>query len=412
MRSGTIIEKRDFGNVTLNISYFKDEKNPQIQLKRQSDSDTNLTSGTMEKEIINILDEDANNEDFIIQKLQTLSEENSERKIYTELFKVLVSIEMDSEEIAKNLWNQIIEYKNSCSKLLGTPFSFRAAMLNYFITENKKLANPKIIEIKIYEKTLKSALIDALTGVYNRRYYEEIIQNEINRARRRKGVISLCVLDIDNFKYFNDTYGHVEGDNVLKSAASIVKKNLRREDIVCRYGGEEFVVIMPDSNSENSYIVMHRIKEELKKENFHGESVSFSCGIPEYPKDTESKDELFIKADKAMYLSKANGKDQICIYGNDRRNKIRIEVNWNISYSVLGSTESPALPEEEFHLCQTFDVSLDGLCFVTNSQHKVDDVLNIVFHDRNSLNFQNKTARVVWVKPTEDGKNKIGLKFT
>jgi len=409
--SDSLIENNNSDKTPIKISYFREEEIlKMLPIKKQFDFDDKLDLSVIEKEIIGILDEDPDNEDFIISKLGNLSDQNQEKEIYTELFRVLASIEMSSEESAKECWNKIIEHRNSCSRLLGTQFSFRAAMLNYFISENKKLANPKIIEIKIYENTLKSALLDVLTGVFNRRYYEEIIQNEINRARRRKGVISLCVLDIDNFKHFNDAYGHLEGDTVLKTVASIIKKTLRREDIVCRYGGEEFVIIMPDSTAENSFIVMHRIQEELKKERFHDECISFSCGISCYPKDTENKDELFIKADKAMYMSKANGKDQICIYGNDRRNKIRIEVNWNISYSIAGSAQENK-SGGEFHLCQTFDVSLDGLCFVTSEHHTVDEVLNIVFHDQNSLNFQNKMAKVVWVKPTDEGKNKIGLKF-
>lgn len=266
--------------------------------------------GSLEKEIIQILDEDPYNEEYIVERFNFLRDRTGD-DFFVSLFKILVNIEFLPSE-ARSIWNEISANKLKFSKSLGRNISFRVAMLDYFINYNKRVKNPKIIEIKLYEKALKSALIDTLTGVFNRRYYDEIVENELNRSKRHNQPLSLFLLDIDNFKIFNDRYGHIEGDQVLKTTGTLLKNFFRKEDIVCRYGGEEFVVIMPMTSTKGALGVTNRFRDEFKTYNFgYIESVTFSGGIATYPNNCIDKFDLFIKADIAMYRAKASGKDKI-----------------------------------------------------------------------------------------------------
>ncbi len=281
------------------------------QIHSFSKSESNI-----EREIIQILDEDPSNEENILEKFKFIQSKSGD-DFFVSLFKVLINLELSMDE-ARETWKDIIGNKVLFSKQIGRNISFRVAMLDYFINHNKQLKNPKIIEIYLYEATIKSALIDALTGVFNRRYYEEIIESELNRAQRHNLNLSMLLLDIDDFKNFNDNYGHYKGDLILNKTGQLLKKFFRKEDTVCRYGGEEFVVIMPETSGEGAIGVAERFKTELKLMKFEDDiSITFSGGIASFPKDAQNKIDLFIKADKAMYQAKKSGKDKIIISHDD-----------------------------------------------------------------------------------------------
>ena len=262
------------------------------------------------REIGVILNEDSDNEDKILQEFEAIHKRSGD-DFYIDLFKILVNLTFTREK-AEFYWNEILKHMNSLNIKVGRKIGFRVSLLDYFININKFLRNPKIIELRFYERTMKYALIDELTGVYNRKYLDICLSSELNRSKRYNEVLTVLLLDIDNFKKFNDTYGHMEADKILEKMGKILKKSCREEDTICRYGGEEFIVICPETNSKGVVVIAERIREFLKEE---GNSITVSGGVASYPLDAETEHELLKRADKAMYTSKFNGKNCITIYG-------------------------------------------------------------------------------------------------
>jgi diguanylate cyclase (GGDEF)-like protein len=161
---------------------------------------------------------------------------------------------------------------------------------------------------------------DSLTAVHNRGYFDRQIQIEIGRIRRYEQILSLVIFDIDHFKNFNDSYGHQAGDFILKSLAQMIKGKLRDADVICRYGGEEFVILMPFTTKYESFVVIERIRQlvEITKFNFMKGSlelnVTISAGIAESPKDAQTGYDLVQRADFALYRAKEGGRNQVILY--------------------------------------------------------------------------------------------------
>jgi len=167
---------------------------------------------------------------------------------------------------------------------------------------------------KLHEDTIQLAITDGLTGLYNHRYFQEILEDEIARAKRYNLYISLIFIDIDNFKKFNDKYGHQEGDKVLKIVSQSILKSIRQVDCAARYGGEEFAVIMPENDIDSAYIVAERIRENViadTKEFFSSKTkfVTVTLGVASYPIDALDREELIKRSDEALYHCKNNGKN-------------------------------------------------------------------------------------------------------
>jgi diguanylate cyclase len=156
--------------------------------------------------------------------------------------------------------------------------------------------------------------IDQLTGVLNRRGMDEAFSTEIARYRRNGEPLSVALLDIDNFKFLNDQHGHAAGDTALKHLASVVKRTVRPTDIVTRMGGEEFVVILPNTNLEEAVTTMSRLQRALTKEYFLGNNqkllITFSAGVALFQEEDDVAS-ILLRADQAMYLAKKSGKNRV-----------------------------------------------------------------------------------------------------
>ena len=170
---------------------------------------------------------------------------------------------------------------------------------------------------RMMQKLQKLAITDGLTKLYNSRSFYSQLELEVDRYNRYKHPLSLLLLDIDNFKEFNDNFGHLEGDKVLVRFSQIIKSCLRTNDSAYRYGGEEFTVILPETNGEEAKTVAQRIRASLESEKFRpipnkNAQITISIGVTQYfPKEELS---AFIRrADKAMYLSKKNGRNRVSV---------------------------------------------------------------------------------------------------
>ncbi len=176
-----------------------------------------------------------------------------------------------------------------------------------------------ILELESKNKELEElAYFDPLTGLPNRRFFLNSVQTLLESARRYGNPLSLMVMDVDNFKSINDTYGHEAGDLVLKSLASILKTNLRQADIPARFGGEEFIVALPNTSLESAYKTAERIRKTFENSTVihNGREIktTISIGVAQFRDYMESIDDLIRDADQALYQAKATGKNRVVIY--------------------------------------------------------------------------------------------------
>ncbi len=157
----------------------------------------------------------------------------------------------------------------------------------------------------------KLASTDPLTGLPNKRILMEFLEFELNRAKRKGTPLSVAVFDIDDFKQINDTYGHLAGDQILRALAGVVRKNLRSTDIVGRFGGEEFVVIMPETDLKTAVRVMERLRRTVEETYFEPVgNLSISVGITELKSDDDTES-LLRRADEKLYQAKREGKNRV-----------------------------------------------------------------------------------------------------
>lgn len=159
---------------------------------------------------------------------------------------------------------------------------------------------------------------DGLTGLYNHRYFQESLSNEVDRSRRAGKIFSLLLLDIDNFKQYNDSHGHSLGDEVLRRMGGILKKRLRKSDLPARYGGEEFIVMLPDTNKDRARRVAEEIRKRIESHPFPGRetqpagAITVSISVVSYPEDGTEASLLTLSADKALSRAKEKGRNIIC----------------------------------------------------------------------------------------------------
>jgi diguanylate cyclase (GGDEF)-like protein/PAS domain S-box-containing protein len=207
-------------------------------------------------------------------------------------------------------------------KCIGV-LSFGRTKPNYDFTEEqiqfgKLFANLSalVIEnVQLRETLHEQSIHDSLTGLFNRRYMEETLKQEISRAARQNHPLGIIMIDIDHFKNFNDSFGHQAGDSLLSQLGQFLQTNIRAEDIACRYGGEEFILIMPDAQLETVQKRAEQVCEEVKKIKLQGinQEITLSLGVAMYPQHGKNMDEVIHAADQALYQAKRNGRNQVVV---------------------------------------------------------------------------------------------------
>jgi two-component system cell cycle response regulator len=171
-----------------------------------------------------------------------------------------------------------------------------------------------------YENALNSASIDSLTGLYNHGYFKKFLNLEVKRSLRQKYPVSLLMIDIDEFKLFNDRLGHIKGDDILHDLGKLIRSVIREVDLTARYGGDEFVVILPYADRKGAVKVSKRIQDKISSSEIFKEftedlnELTVSIGVAEFPTDCVDDEDMIRKADHMLYLAKQRGKNQICFF--------------------------------------------------------------------------------------------------
>ncbi len=319
------------------------------------------------KEILKCLDDFSYDDDKLISELNCINGNIGDEACQV-LFSVLTHLDLTPDQAA-DYWKQIIAHRNSMSESLGRGVNLRTAICDYFCTINKSMTNPIIIEIRVLEDALYSLRYDSLTGLYSRHTFDEVFVKEIERANRYDKELSVLFFDLDDFKKVNDTFGHLAGDEALEHVARIVMGEIRAIDIASRYGGEEIIVVLPETGKAAAFVVGERIREKVEnmKLNYNDQTINLtiSGGVSTLPIDATDTKNMIANADIAVYKAKEAGKNNIVIYSENRRRFIRVDFITNIHVHEVDSKEKVNVMD-----IKSTDLSTGGILFKSN--HSID----------------------------------------
>jgi len=215
-------------------------------------------------------------------------------------------------------------YRSVASPEFHTALSVRGTVIEIIIGVSIFLMVGAILGVLSRKQKKQRAILeklsvhDRLTGLYNYSYFLDSLEEEKKRADRYEDVLSLVIFDIDHFKWFNDTFGHERGNEVLKKVARTIRENTRDVDTVARYGGEEFVVLLPRTDKEQAISVAERVRKAVEGLTFKGNREqpvvqrTISGGVSTYPDDSKDAAGLVVKADEGLYQAKETGRNKIC----------------------------------------------------------------------------------------------------
>ncbi|MBF0585238.1 MAG: GGDEF domain-containing protein, partial [Magnetococcales bacterium] len=167
-------------------------------------------------------------------------------------------------------------------------------------------------EKKLEEKLRKLSTTDGLTGLYNRRWFDTALSDEMQRAARYHQMVGLLLFDVDHFKRFNDTHGHDQGDRVLQALGRVMQGHFREVDHPCRYGGEEFCAILPNTGHPGAQLAAERLRQKVESMEVDGLKVTISIGVAIFPMVGKNPDDFLKQADLALYKAKKGGRNQVC----------------------------------------------------------------------------------------------------
>lgn len=262
---------------------------------------------------------------FLVKMLEYTREEFIEKKLWeVGAFKDIEASQEAFEALQKNEYIRYADLPLSTKdgRLIQVEF-----VSNVYVVDDEKVIQCNIRDIT-ERKRAQDALIksetmlreqsvrDHLTNVFNRRYMEETLERELLRAMRKGASLGIIMLDVDGFKQFNDTYGHAAGDAILRELSAMLLKHIRREDILSRYGGDEFIIILPDASQEATRRRAELLRKHTESLNvkFEGqtlERITLSLGVATFPNDGTTNDALLRTVDIALYRAKYEGRNRV-----------------------------------------------------------------------------------------------------
>ena len=363
--------------------------------------------------VVRLLTEDGYNKKFFLSQIEELVA-SDEAHFFSKMLMIFVHLEFEEEE-ARLHWERILVNCRQLSIQTGREIGLRVAILDYFLNINRLLNNPMLVEIHLFKQTERLAMTDGLTGLFNRRYFDINLGKEIRRSLRYRKDLSVAIIDLDNFKLLNDTRGHVFGDLVLKRFGEVLMACSREEDIVCRYGGEEFVLLLPEVSASGTIHLLERVRESIHTTQFFSEHrITFSAGVASFPAHYEEDDQLSIvrAADRALYQAKFEGKDRTIEYFSEKRRHTRFKQSWRISWErVNPGQRDPASSETII----TQNVSLGGVRFESGDWLTLDEDLIVGIRHGNDDDDSALTiripGRVIWTRRLSGTRLAYGVSF-
>jgi diguanylate cyclase (GGDEF)-like protein len=327
-------------------------------------------------------------------------------EVYRILFYTVAHLDF-SPAVAKTHWKKLLEIWRELDRRTGAELDLRVAALHYFLQIQKKLKNPAVVEIKFLKKAEDSVVVDELTRIYNYRYFQHRIEQEMKRVRRYDRGLSLLMIDVDDFKWFNDRNGHLTGNQTLRRLARVLVSCVREVDVVCRYGGEEFAVILPTTLKSGALTVAEKMRLKVESARFPGENkqpkgkLTVSIGVATAPTDAGDIEALIERADAALYRAKARGKNRVEAFSDERREFVRFDTLLQGQYRALDRTPISF---------RTSNISQGGLLFRTRAAVPVGSIVSLDLALPSDSRTWEATVRVVRVEELED-EYEVGVKI-
>lgn len=292
-------------------------------------------------------------DDVFIEELNQLRQEQGPM-VCKIIFQTLTSLDIP-RDTAVEYWQRVLQHRQQLTRLLARKVDLMTAMCDFLRSETQYLVNPRLVDVSTFERVIHETMYDGLTGLFNRPYFDEAFEHQVSLAKRYNTDLSVLFIDVDNFKEINDTLGHIIGDIALKKIGAIIKNAKRDSDIAARFGGEEFVLLMPHTESVNAFILGERIRKEVEREEFsaHGKTyrLTISGGLSSYPLNAIEPHELLHLADSATYFAKGAGKNNISLYKKDKRRYLRVKLSQPVLIKELGFVESPIYSGTSKDIC-------------------------------------------------------------
>jgi diguanylate cyclase (GGDEF)-like protein len=220
-------------------------------------------------------------------------------------------------ETAEGLWTEVLQHKCQLSSVLVRNVKIVVATLDYLSNITTNMDSATLVDEANIEEIVGLSLRDGLTGLFNHTYFYQQIDFEVRRYARYRSLVSLMLIDIDDFKVVNDTYGHREGDRILAAMGKTLIRVARDSDICCRYGGEEFAVVLPLTDTQEAGVIANRLRMELKERLPGGGTVTVSIGVAACGKKTKTYRDLVERADTALYQVKRSGKNRVMVVADE-----------------------------------------------------------------------------------------------
>lgn len=349
-------------------------------------------------------DSSTSSEESLVEALNQIIERNGD-EAYSVILHVFTHLPLKQDK-AKEYWHRIISHRQELSNVLGREVSLRTAICDFFCSVQKSSNNLKMVDSTFFEETIKFSRHDTLTGLLNRKSFDEALSREIGSARRHSSDLSILFLDLDDFKEINDTYGHSAGDMTLRQVSEIIRREIRGEDIACRYGGEELVIIFPHISKDEAIIVAERIRDSIKKEMLTHDgkpfTVTVSGGLATFPIDGSNAEEILACADNALYRAKGSGKNNISYCSTDKRRYSRINLDKTIKVMEFDFDGSPG------ETTISKDICVGGILFEYSKMLELGTALQlqIPLQGKNPLFV---IGNVVRVERLDEGRYDIGI---
>ena len=218
-----------------------------------------------------------------------------------------------NEKLAEKKWEEIVAHRIYLNGILHRDVGLKVAAIDYLENVSNIKYDMTSFETSKADDIAKVATTDRLTGLYMRDIFNEMLEKEFQLFLRNGRPLALLMIDIDNFKNYNDTYGHQAGDKVLIKIGKTLLHTVRKSDIGCRYGGEELVVIMPQTDLNTALEVAERIRKKIEDTDIDGENITVSIGVSQANSSIKMSKTLLKFADDALYQAKRQGKNKIVV---------------------------------------------------------------------------------------------------
>jgi diguanylate cyclase (GGDEF)-like protein len=273
------------------------------------------------------------------------------REPFSTALELLFHLRLDEAEAVRTV-DAVLGHRRRLAARLGRDPGIRVAGIDYLTNVEPRISSPVVVDEEDWVRTLRSARSDPLTGLNNREVFHASLVREIRRGTRFGSEFALLLLDLDGFKNVNDRFGHLFGDLVLETVGSLLRRSTRETDVACRYGGEEFGIVLPQTDRLGAFEVGERVRV-LVETRFATEDVdgirvplTLSAGIATFPEDGSTATEIVSRADLALYDAKASGRNRVRLRHPERRRAVRYPARRErrVLLEVAGSAARRAVP--------------------------------------------------------------------